>query len=315
MSNQRILTKAELLEIAGGIANGRSMIEVAGTIGVDRSTLSGWLSNGRFLSKIAAAMSSPADLGADALENLRADGYLDGERLGARDLRNRFARVVLRTFPDFFAAERKEREAEERARQRMEEAAEREAESKEREAEEREARVEECLEADFFNRSTWQILNTREWRNGTAYELAQGLDTPEKRREYRCRNGIIWECAGFGPDYKKKDSAADCRLAYRGEDVGELVAWREDYERRRERFEAHYEQWHKAVLEADERYRRDPFKRRDPRLPTTRAEAETLLRKIEAGADFAEACKPGAGQKRRDRARRSRNPRQSATKR
>ena len=282
--NRHNPTKAEFLAIAQGIANGRDVIEIAGRIGVDRTTLSGWLSGADFLRRVARSLSSPAELGA-ALDDLRAADLLDGERQSSWQTRRKFWRIVEATFPDYFAAERAEAEREAEAARSRELAAERAAEKRDRAEAVRAEKVEKCHYADYFNLQTLCTVCGRNWKDGTADELAQGLDTPEKRRDRRCAHGMKWDCAGFGVYYEPTWSAARCKMEYYGEDgvsFDELAtaakyqkAWRE------------IEAAQSAVVV--ERYERDPFKRRDPRLPVTPAEAEALLRQIESGADFIEA--------------------------
>ena len=287
MGNKRKLTKPELLEIAQGIANGRDVVEIAGTIGVDRTTLSGWMNNERFFAQVVAAMSSPDDLGPDALENLRAEDYLDGERQSARDLRRRFSLLVLQTFPAYFENERKEKEREKRAAQSRADAAARRAERREIEAEKREARAARVHEADFFNLQTLVETCKRNWRDGTAEELAKGLNTPEKREDNRRKHGLTWDCAGFGVYYEPTWSANRCAMEYAEKDGG----WPEIADN-----PTHMRAW--TEIEAAqsakiaEEYRRNSLKRRDPRLPTTPAEAEALWRKIANGANFADIFSP-----------------------
>ena len=115
--NRHNPTKAEFLAIAQGIATGRDVIEIAGRIGVDRTTLSGWLAGADFLRRVARSLSSPGDLGA-ALDDLRAANLLDGERQSSWQTRRKFWQIVEATFPDYFAAERAEAEREARAAKR-----------------------------------------------------------------------------------------------------------------------------------------------------------------------------------------------------
>ena len=283
MSNKHEPTKEERLEIARGIANGRDVIEIAGRIGIDRSTLSGWMRRDAFLYEVAATMTSPDELGADGLANLRNEEFLEGERKSAWAVRLEFWEIVQDAFPAYFEKERRAREREERARQRRADAAARKAEREEREAEKREARAAECHAADFYNLQTLNMVCGREWINGTADELARGLDTPEKRREYRCRHGIRWTCAGFGVYYAPTWSANRCRMEYYENDAG-FYAINDNHEFAKAWAEIETEQSADFELE----YRRDPFKRRDPRLPTKPAEAEALRRKVNGGADFTE---------------------------
>ena len=282
--NRHNPTKAEFLTIAQGIATGRDVIEIAGRIGVDRTTLSGWLAGADFLRRVARSLSSPVDLGA-ALEDLRAADLLDGERQSSWQTRRKFWQIVEATFPDYFAAERAEAEREAEATRRMELAAERAAEKRERAEAVRAEKVENCHAADHFNLQTLCAVCGRNWKDGTADELAQGLDTAEKRRARRCAHGMKWDCAGFGVYYEPTWSAARCTMEYAAEDGASFdeLATAAKYQKAWREIEAAQS----AVVA--ERYERDPFKRRDPRLPVTPAEAEALLRKIENGADFIEA--------------------------
>ena len=282
--NRHNPTKAEFLAIAQGIAAGIDVIEIAGRIGIDRTTLSGWLAGADFLRRVARSLSSPAELGT-ALDDLRAADQLAGERQSSWQTRRKFWQIVEATFPDYFAAERAEAEREAEAARRRELAAERAAEKRERAEAVRAEKVEKCHAADQFNLQTLCAVCGRNWKDGTADELAQGLDTAEKRRAHRCAHGMKWDCAGFGVYYEPTWSAARCKMEYDGEDgvsFDELAtaakyqkAWREI-----ERTNG---------VETFEAYLRDPFKRRDPRLPTKPAEAEALLRKIERGADLTDS--------------------------
>ena len=103
--NRREPTTSEFLAIAQGIATGLDVIEIAGRIGVDRSTLSGWMRRDGFLHEVASALSSPDDLGADGLAYLRDEELHEGERKNAWALRMEFWKIVEATFPDYFAAD------------------------------------------------------------------------------------------------------------------------------------------------------------------------------------------------------------------
>ena len=282
--NRHNPTKAEFLAIAQGIAAGIDVIEIAGRIGIDRTTLSGWLAGADFLRRVARSLSSPAELGT-ALDDLRAADQLAGERQSSWQTRRKFWQIVEATFPDYFAAERAEAEREAEAARRRELAAERAAEKRERAEAVRAEKVEKCHAADQFNLQTLCAVCGRNWKDGTADELAQGLDTAEKRRAHRCAHGMKWDCAGFGVYYEPTWSAARCKMEYDGEDgvsFDELAtaakyqkAWREI-----ERTNG---------VETFEAYLRDPFQRRDPRLPTKPGGGEALLRKIERGADLTDS--------------------------
>lgn len=285
MSNERKLAKAELLEIARAIATGDTVIEIAARLEIDRSTVSGWMKRVGFLYDVAEAMTSPDDLGADGLAYLRDEELHVGERKSAWALRLEFWEIVQWTFPGYFEKERRAKEREERARQRRAEAEARKAEREERKAEEREARAEECLKADYFNLQTLCEVCKRNWRDGTSDERARGLDTPDKRRAYRCRHGVKWDCAGFGVYYSPTWSATRCEMEYCEAEVGfYAIADGPDFARAWAEIEAE-----QAAAVAGQ-YQRDPFKRRDPRLPTKPAEAEALWRKVNYGADFTEVA-------------------------
>ena len=286
MSNRHEPTKEEWLEIARGIAYGRDVIEIAGRIGVDRSTLSGWMRRDSFLYEVAATMTSPDELGADGLANLRNEEFLEGERKSAWALRLELWEIVQDAFPAYFEKERKARERAEKARRRREEAAAREAAQQDREAAEREARATACHDADFYNLMTLCEVCERNWRDGTADELARGLDTPEKRRAYRCKHGIRWDCSGFGVYYAPTWCANRCEMEYYEETAGFCaVCDNPTFSRAWAEIEAEQSADVAAV------YERDPFKRRDPRLPVTPDKAEALLRAIEKGADFSTGLK------------------------
>ena len=286
--SSRQLTRHEMLTIARGIADGRDTTALAGEIGVDRSTLRGWLAGADFLRRVARSLSSPADMGEAALANLRAADQLDGEREASWRTRRKFRQIVEATFPDFFAAERAEAERAAEEKRRIERAAERAAEKESRAEAEREKIVAECAAADFFNLQTLCAVCARNWKDGTADELAQGLDTAEKRRAHRCAHGLKWDCAGFGVYYEPTWSAARCKMEYDGEDgvPFDELATAARYQRAWREIEG------KNGVKTLEAYLHDPFRRRDPRLPTKTAEAEALLRKIASGADFLQATRP-----------------------
>ena len=165
--NRHNPTKAEFLAIAQGIATGRDEIEIAGRIGVDRTTLSGWLAGADFLRRVARSLSSPGDLGA-ALDNLRAADLLDGERQSSWQTRRKFWQIVEATFPDYFAAERAEAEREAEAARRRELAEERAAAKRERAEAVRAEKVQKCHYADYFNLQTLCTVCGRNWKDGTA---------------------------------------------------------------------------------------------------------------------------------------------------
>lgn len=281
MKNETMNQK-NLREIVAGIASGQTMIEVAGRAGVDRSTLRQWLNRPQFLQNAVKTLSSPDEIGEDALSDLLTEGKADGERADAYELRQHLRRIVERQFPQYFAQraaeEAAERAREEAARQRAEERAERESAA----AAKTEARNELCRKADLFNLQTVVAACKADWERGTAEELKMGLTDPDSRRAHREKNGIRWTCAGFGVYYSPAWSAERCRMEYdeRENGYGAVVdrykrAWRE--------IEAEQKP---AVAEA---YRRDPFARRDPNLPTAPDEARRLWEAIQAGVTFAQA--------------------------
>ena len=257
MANVRELTKAELLEVAQGIATGRDVIEIAGQIGVDRSTLSGWLAGADFLRRVARSLSSPADLGA-ALDDLRADDLLDGERTSSWQTRRKFWQIVEAAFPAHFAQGRSE--AEQNA---------------------------ECAKADrAYTIDAMILLEDRGWEKGTADERKRGLNTKRLRRSHRCKSGIEWDWDGLGCYFQKGWSAWKCRLRYADEDGLDFLeqqrlfgtAW--DVYMASECSREELEATNTRQLEVN----------RDPRLPTTLAEAQAFLEAVQGGADFAEAA-------------------------
>ena len=277
------LTKEDFVIIGQAIATGASVLETAGNIGTDRSAYSAWLRDPAFLEEVASGVGSPRNLGAEALAGLFEDDNLPHERDTSAEIRHDFAAAIQAKYPKFAeerrAAEAREREREKRRRD--------EAEEKYRKMSEAErARVlrnAACAAADFFNLSTLCIVQAREWKNGTRDELARGLDTPAKRRAWRCAHGITWGCAGFGVYYSPKWSARRCIMRYMetedrvpfdriNADPTLRTAWAE--------IEA------ESSLAVADAYDRDPYKRRDPGLPTDAAKAEELLKAIEGGAPF-----------------------------
>ena len=259
MSNKRKLTKAELLEIARAIATGGNVIEIAGRIGVDRTTLSGWMKNDNFLGQIVAAMPSPAVLGEDALERLRDWQYQDGERESARNLRLRLWQAVRRAFPAQFAAEEEDAE-----------------------------RNRECAQADqLYTVEALTILEDRGWKYGTADERAQGLTTARKRKANRLRHGLKWDWNdGLGCYFSERWSATRCAVRYADEDGMSDEEQRQRYGYSERDADNHPQ---KEVTETNT----SPLStNRDPRLPTTLDAARAFLEAVKGGADFAEILSP-----------------------
>ena len=253
MANARELKKAELLEIARGIATGRDVIEIAGIIGVDRSTLSGWLAGADFLRRVARSLSSPADLGA-ALDDLRTDELLDGERTSSWQTRRKFWQIVEAAFPAHFAQGRSEAE-----------------------------RNAECAKADqAYTIDAMLLLEDMGWEKGTADERKLGLNTKGLRRSHRCKNGITWDWDGMGCYFQKRWSAWKCRLRYAEEDGMDFIE-------QRQRFGTDWVDFtgNECSREELEAVNTRPLEvNRDPRLPTTLAEAQAFLEAVQGGADF-----------------------------
>ena len=256
MGNKRILTKPELLEIARAIATGGNMIEIAGAVGVDRTTISGWMKNDNFLGTIASAMPSPAALGADVLERLRDWQYHDGERESARNLRLRLWQAVQRTFPAYF--ENDERDAE---------------------------RNRQCAQVDqLYTVEALTILEDRGWKCGTADERARGLTTARKRKAYRLRHGLKWDWNdGLGCYFNERWDATRCAVRYADEDGMSDEEQRQRYGYSERDADSH------ALKELIETNTLPLSTNRDPRLPTTPDEARALLEAVRGGADFADA--------------------------
>jgi len=259
MSNKRTLTKPELLEIARAIATGGNVIEIAGRIGVDRTTLSGWMKNDNFLGQIAAAMPSPAVLGEDVLERLRDWQYHDGERESARNLRLRLWQAVRRAFPTHFAA-----------------------------AEEDAERNRECAQADqLYTVEALTILEDRGWKHGTADERAQGLTTAKRRKAYRLQHGLKWDWNdGLGCYFDERWGATRCAVRYADEDGMSDEEQRQRYGYSERDAASHTQE------ELAETNTRPLATNRDPRLPITLAEARAFLESVKGGADFAQIFSP-----------------------
>ena len=277
MSNAHTLTKGELQTIAHGIADGGSVIDIAAGLGVDRSTLSGWLKRADFLGTVAAALDTPAEFGAEACRKLFDENQHEGERITAYHLRLDFADAVKDGNPRFFD-EMKKREERERERELKRQARKSlKGDREERNRKEAAARVVECLGADFYNLQTLCRVHEGNWKSGTADEIARGLDTSEKRRAYRCNHGIKWDCAGFGPYYAPTWSANRCAMEYAEKEGGLGFGFVCD----NSRFKQAWREIEGA--RSDDSYRRDPFRDRDPLLPVVADKAKRLLEVVSQG--------------------------------
>ena len=256
--NERKLTKDELRQIAKAIANGGSTIDIAAELGVDRSTMSGWLKRDQFLDMVAKSLSSPDDLGADALANLRDERLHDGERSAAYALRRDFAAALEAAHAEYFEA-----------------------------VEDDEIANEICAEADRkYNIETLIEIEERNWRDGSADELAKGLDTPEKRRANRCEHGIKWDFGPLGCYYQEKWDATRCRVRYADEE--DHMSWEEQRATFGWCWHDRYDIFHKEadVVAVNTR----PLDvARDPRLPTIPEHARKLLEKVKSGMSFSDA--------------------------
>ena len=94
MSNVHEPTREELQAMAHGIADGLGIIDIAADIGIDRSTLSGWLKRDGFLVQVAKSLDTPADFGSERLENLLDERRKAWERKSSYLLRLDFADAV-----------------------------------------------------------------------------------------------------------------------------------------------------------------------------------------------------------------------------
>ena len=253
--NRREPTKAEYSSIARGIAAGHDLIELAGRIAVDRSTLSGWMRRDGFLYEVAAALSSPDDLGADGLAYLRDEELHEGERKSAWALRMEFWEIVQDTFPHFFEHDKLDAD-----------------------------RNRECAQADQeYTIKALAILEERGWRNGTADEQAKGLTTARKRKKYRLQHGLKWDWKdGLWCYFDERWDATRCAVKYADEDG------MDDEEQRLRYGYSMRDGEDRPQMDVIDTNTRPLEVKRDPRLPTKPDEAEALLRKIERGADFME---------------------------
>ena len=254
--NKREPTKAEYLAIAQGIATGCGVIEIAGKIAVDRSTLSGWMKRDGFLHEVASALSSPADLGADGLDYLRDEELHEGERKSAWAVRLEFWEIVQDTFPSFFEHDKLDAD-----------------------------RNRECAQADQeYTIKALAILEERGWRNGTADEQAKGLTTARKRKKYRLQHGLKWDWKdGLGCYFDERWDATRCAVKYADEDG------MDDEEQRLRYGYSMRDAEDRPQMDVVFTNTRPLEVKRDPRLPVTLTEAEALLRKIESGADLTDS--------------------------
>ena len=263
MSNIHKPTRKELQAIAHGIAAGQSVIDIAASLWIDRSTLSGWVKRDGFLVQVAKSLDTPADFGSERLENLLDEGRKAWERTSSYRLRLDFAAAVRTTFPDFFASMVAD-----------------------------EKRQAECARAD--NKYTIEallILEDRGWTQGTADELARGLKTAKQRRDYRLRHGLKWDWTGLGCYYTSRWSAKKCRIRYADEEGMDFIEQRQRFGT--DWLEVFCNDASDEELEATNERPLDV--RRDPRLPVTVRAAEAFLRAVKAGADFAEAARAAKG--------------------
>ena len=250
MSNIHEPTKEELKTIAHGIADGKSVIDMAAHLGIDRSTLSGWMKRDGFLDTVAAAIDTPAELGVEAFENLFAEERQPGEREAAYFLRLDFADAVKEAHPFFFEA-----------------------------LAEYERQQAERKKADMLNIETMVEMWDRNWKKGTADEKARGLKTAKQRRDYRCKHGIKWDCAGYGKYYEPTWDARRCKVEYSFED-GML------YEEQRKRFGYNWDDAQRKRLWELNGKPPPSDEARDALLPVTPAAAKELAEAVMAGADY-----------------------------
>ena len=137
----------------------------------------------------------------------------------------------------------------------------------------------ECARADMeYTIDALLILEDRYWERGTAQELARGLDTPKKRRDYRVRYGMKWDWSGLGYG---KWSALKCKIRYAKEEGVYFIE-------QRRRFGA---DWFDVFCNNDSHK-----EMRVPRLPVTVRAAEVFLQAVKGGADFAEAARAANGE-------------------
>ena len=264
MSNVHEPTREELQAMAHGIVDGLGFIDIAADIGIDRSTLSGWMKRDGFLVQVAKSLDTPANFGSERLENLLDERRKAWERKSSYNLRLDFADAVREAFPDFFAAS---------------------AASMEQQA--------ECARADQeFTIKALLILEDRGWMQGTADELARGLKTAKQRRDYRLRRGIKWDWRGLGCHFTGRWSAKTCKVRYAEEEGIDFIEQRRRFGT--DWLEVFCDYASDEELEATNERPLDV--RRDPRLPVTVRAAKAFLQAVKAGADFAEAARAAKGE-------------------
>ena len=105
----------DLNTLAHGVADGVPTMRLAEQIGADRIVLRNMMERGDLLRRMAHALASPDELGADGLAHLLAAGALPGERIDNVPLRQAFADAVRAAFRDWFKR-RDERQASDRAK-------------------------------------------------------------------------------------------------------------------------------------------------------------------------------------------------------
>ena len=178
---------------------------------------------------------------------------------------------VLRTFPACFENGRSETERGKSAGQGSADTARRRV----IEAGKRKARAAQEREADYFSRQPLvETRNRRNRRGGTAEGLAEGRDAPAEREDSRRKHGTKQNRAGSVVCYEPTRSANRCAMKRGAANFG----WPE--------IEA------AQASEIAAAYQRNTRNRRDPRLPTTPAEAGALCREIASGANPAETFSP-----------------------
>jgi len=255
------MTKKELQSVAHGIAQGLSVIDAAAALGVDRSTLSGRMKRGGFLDTVAAAIDTPAELGVEAFRNLFDGEQHEGERKTAYLLRLDFADAVRAAHADFFA--------------KLAECTRQQAERE---------------KVDSLNIKTMVEMRDRNWKKGTADEMRRGLDTPEKRKAYRLKHGIKWDCAGFGRWYEPVWDAKRCTVEY-CDHPDSLCYWREIYAWQRAKFGYSWDDAPGKRLWELNGTSPPAEGSRDALLPVTAADAQELAEAVKAGADYLTAAR------------------------
>ena len=266
----------DLNTLAHGVADGVPTMRLAEQIGADRIVLRNMMERGDLLRRMAHALASPDELGADGLAHLLAAGALPGERIDNVPLRQAFADAVRAAFPDWFKR-RDERQASDMAKAAAEaQRQERLAARRERRAARIEAQREECRRADYWNLMSLCELHRREWEHGTPDECKRRLTTPQQLERRRRKHGLTWGCAGFGVYYAETWSAARCALVYDTPDAASFTA--------RHNAPQYAAAWREIEAEqavaVEQAYADNPLRRRDKQLPTTEAAARALFDKL-----------------------------------